>query len=254
MTFCSYMDPLNWAHRMYLIQAIDACGLENGWEPIIQKIQLLCSTFMPEAGASFNLNPDACHLWYLQVLAEFGDFRRISDPLTPPSQEIKDKIKAMRRSQLRHELLLVNNQLRYNNYILKHHQENPTLTNDLQWVRFNAEPKPQPPIINNLLVKTCLDVNEMDFLKILPKQGLQGKKQLTMDDVLVRCISGAVSDAIEFIRDIIQIHTNYSICTLTDREKNANNQLRQFCIDAVRPLLEKDPRWERIREFVDVPL
>ncbi|EAX94755.1 hypothetical protein TVAG_346180 [Trichomonas vaginalis G3] len=254
MTFCAYMDPLNWAHRMYLIEAIDECGFENGWEPIIQKIQLLCSTFMPEQGSTFNLSPDNCNLWYLQVLAEFGDFRRLSDPLTPPSQEIKDKIKAMRRSQLRHELLLVNNQLRYNNYILKHHHDNPIIAQDLQWVRFNTEPKAQPQIINNLLVETCIKVNESEWFKVLPTQGLQGKKLLSMNDVLARCISGAVTDALEFVRDIIQIHTNYSICTLSDREKNANNHLRTYCIDAVRPLLEKDPRWQRIKEFVDVPL
>ena len=160
MTFCEYMDPINWAHRFYLIEAIEACGFEKGWEPIIEKIQLLVTTLLP--GQNFTYTPSMCHLWYLQVLAEFGDFRKLSDPLTPPSKEIIDKIKRMRRSQLRHELSMTNSQIRYHNYILKHHNEEPT-NQVLKWVRFSGVEERSAELDINPLIQICLDIKETDW-------------------------------------------------------------------------------------------
>jgi hypothetical protein len=55
------------------------------------------------------------------MVAEFGDFRHFPDPVTPPSPEIREKITKMRHAELRHDLIIAKNRLRYNNYILEHH-------------------------------------------------------------------------------------------------------------------------------------
>jgi hypothetical protein len=94
---------LNWSFRFYLCQAIERLGFKQGWQPIIEHGNLLCATFQKGILA---VNDRQCHLFYLQLLAEFGDFHRFCDPLTPPSPEIKSKIARMRRSELRHELML----------------------------------------------------------------------------------------------------------------------------------------------------
>jgi len=124
---------MNWAARYYLVKAIEKAGFENGWVPIIEKINLLCQTLQR---TKFQANEKQCHLFYLQMLAEFGDFRRFSDPLTAPSPEIKAKIERMRRSELRHDLLITNNQMRYNNYILHHHRHALVTSQGLTWKRF----------------------------------------------------------------------------------------------------------------------
>lgn len=244
------MDPLNWAHRWYLIQAIQECGFEGGWQPIIEKIQQLCSTLLPPQTPAFNYSPNDCHIWYLQVLAEFGDFRKLSDPLTPPSQEIIDKIKRMRRSQLRHELLITNNQIRYNNYILKHHKEEVKLHPKLSWVRFNTADSSSPPTVPNPLVQICIDLKERDWYNALPTKGLQGKKVLNLEDVLGRCISGVITEPLEFVRDIIHMYTDYSICSLSEREKTAVEKLKHDALQMIEPYIKDDERWNRIREFV----
>ena len=250
MSFCEYMDPTDWAHRFYLIESIKECGFDNGWEPIIEKFKLLCSTLQPGQSSQFSFTPQNFHLWYLQILAEFGDFRKLSDPLTPPSQEIIDQIKRMRRSQLRHELLIINNQVRYNNYILKHHGEQPNLGYNLHWTRFNVPQQPPPPVICNPLVQICIDLKEKDYHNVLQSSNLSGKKLLKPDDILGRCMSGVVSTPLELLRDILQMHTYFMISSPSEREKNAVDLFKRDALEHLIPLLEQDERWIRIREFV----
>ena len=250
MSFCEYMDPINWAHRFYLIECIKECGFEGGWEPIIEKFKTLCATLQPGQSSQFSYTPQNFHIWYLQILAEFGDFRKLSDPLTPPSQEIIDEIKRMRRSQLRHELLITNNQIRYNNYILKHHNEQPFLDYPLKWTRFNVPQEPPAPVVCNPLVQICIELKEKDSHDLLQKSNVTGKKLLKPDDILGRCMNGVISDPLELLRDIIQMHTYFTISSLSEREKNAVEQFKLDALQLLMPLLEKDERWIRIRDFV----
>ena len=250
MTFCEFMDPINWAHRFYLIECIKECGFENGWEPIMEKFKQLCATLQPGHNSQFNSTPQFFHLWYLQILAEFGDFRKLSDPLTPPSQEIIDKIKRMRRSQLRHELLIANNQIRYNNYLLKHHNEKPLINLQLEWTRFDTAPVEAPQVVCSPLVQVCIDLKEKDYHDLLQKLNPQGKKIMKPDDILGRCINGVISDPLELLRDILMTYTYFTIGQLSEKERIAVNQFKQDALELLEPLLADDERWARIREFV----
>lgn len=248
MAFCGFMDPLNWSFRYYLVEAIDKFGLENGWAPIIKAIDQVTQLLL---NCHFPINETQCHVFYLQMLAEFGDFRRFQDPLTPPSQEIKDKIIKMRRSELRHELLLVNNSIRYNNYILKHHGAPIIRSDKMTWKRFeSARRDVQHP---NLLVHIALEARSLDWYKNLPLSGKGsfGIVDVTIDGVISRCVSGIVSTPMELLRDIIHLYTNLIVGNNSEKEKPYINGMKQYFIRELRKYLENDPSWYRIQKYVE---
>ena len=262
MSVVSFMDPLNWSFRYYLIKAIEKVGFENGWKPIIEKVDLLTKTLLK---VPFSLEPEKCHLFYLQMLAEFGDFRRFSDPLTEPSQEIKDKIKRMRRAQLRHDLLITNNSLRYNNYILHHHNEKFTSSGAMKWTRF-AEPEHEDKGHEGFLAQICARARTQDWAANLPKVGkvgvkdskgaLDGKgaiglKDMSLDALLARCISGVIATPMELMRDVFHLIVNLEMEPPTEREKAAIEAMRSYFIGELRSRLEEDPTWAAVSKYIE---
>ena len=262
MSFYPYMDPLNWSFRYYLIVAIEKVGFENGWQPIIDKVNQLTTTLM---NYPFNLKENHCHLFYLQMLAEFGDFRRLSDKLTEPSQEIKDKIKRMRRAELRHELLITNNQIRYNNYIL-HHQNAPiTSCEKMTWKRFPGS-QPEPESQDGFLARLCARARTQDWAANLPKLGksagkdskgaLDGKgaiglKDMSLDVLLSRCISGVVATPMELIRDVFHLIVNLEMEPPNERERAAIEAMRRYFVGELRSKLEEDPAWPNVARYIE---
>ena len=246
MSLSSLMDPINWAHRFYFITAIEKCGFENGWGPIIEKTDFLTNAFLK---TKFTLTETQCHTFYLQILAEFGDFRTYSDILTFPSQEIKDKIQKMRRSQLRHELLLTNNQIRYNNYVLQHNGIPIKLDCHMNWHRYPTENfiQPDPP---NIFVNLISIAPEIPFFPYEIKENLIIKKKMSFDIIISRCVNGAVSNAMELLRDIIHLYTNLILSPLNENELIAVKQMKNYYIDILLPYLEKDQRWDQIKDFI----
>lgn len=243
MSYCVYMDPINWSIRYYLIKAIDRVGFEGGWQPIIDSVNTLSTTLL---GMPFKVNEKQCHLLYLQTLSEFGDFRKYSDELTPPSDEIKQKIEKMRRSELRHELIIANNQIRYNNFILKHHAHEPITCKDMKWQRFPGETEEEPE--SGILAHITVKAKTKDFFSSLPADGKGdvGLKNLTIDVILARCINGIVSTPMELMRDIFHLVVNLEISSITEREKTAVRLMKEYFLEELRPYLEEDPAWARI--------
>ena len=250
MTFCFYMDPLNWSFRYYLVKAIEKVGFDNGWGPIIEKVDLLSRTFI---GCRFQVTERQCHLFYLQMLAEFGDFRRYSDPLTEPSQEIKDKIEKMRRSELRHELLIANNQIRYNNYILHHHKHAPITCEAMTWKRFPSEtPETEKTQNDCFLVKVASAAKtRFDWCRADLFKGTIIQKDVSFDAILTRCINGVISTPMELMRDVFHLIVNLQ---LSEKQKDAKTHIeavRRFFLEELRGKLEEDPAWEKVRGIIE---
>ena len=250
------MDPLNWSYRYYLIQAILKCGFENGWEPIIAHVNILTTTFL---NISFTLRPKQCHLFYLQLLAEFGDFRYYTDPLTPPSPEIIQKVTEMRQSQLRHELLITNNQLRYNNYILKHHNQELDIPSfQMPWLRCKKE-EDQNMLNPNELVSIVISAKEQDWYNIYfdPKsdlyidpKGKYGKIDCSIDNIISKCVSGLITNPLELMRDIQNLVVNLSF-EENPKVIDAVSQMENFFFQKLTPLLQDNPKWQRILPLFD---
>lgn len=250
-TLSDYIDPLNWSHRYYLVEAIKIYGFDgpDPWTPIIDYISKCTKALL---GMDFNITPEDCHLFYLYTLAEFGDFRSLEDPLTPPPEHIFNEIKRMRISQLRQELLIVNNTIKYNNCILEKHKERIDPP-DVRWVRFNT---PQEPIVDapvdhvSPFVKICLDLKEE--LRDLPSNEGSGRREMNLDIIISRCVSGVVKDPLEFVRDIYHLYTNYCTGTLSEKERNAVEELKRSAIRRVEDLglLSNNYEWERVREYI----
>lgn len=254
MAFCGYMDPLNWTYRFYLLESIEKAGFEKGWEEIISCMNKLTTTLL---NTPFTITPKQCHLFYLQMLAEFGDFRSYSDPLALPSKEIRDKIRQMRRAELRHELIMANNQIRYNNCLIRHHggnlkvkSENPHDT--LQWLTFaKEEDNPQP--ITDVLSHVAASIKTCDFFKHLPRdaKGTIGLKDMTIDNIVYRCVTGVVSTPMDLIRDIFHLCVNLYLSNMSEKEKNAVAQMKMYVLNQLSPYLNGDPEWERVRGYVE---
>ena len=251
MSLSVFMDPLDWSYRYYLIQSIQKCGFENGWEPIISHVNILTTTFLKK---EFNVSPKQCHLFYLQLLAEFGDFRYYSDPLTLPSPEIIQKVTEMRQSQLRHELLLANNKIRYNNFILKHHNQEPVVPNfKMPWLRCKKEEN-QDLINPNELVSIVISAKDQDWYNTyfdsksefyVDAKGKYGKVDCSIDNILSRCVSGLITTPFELMRDIQNLVVNLSF----DENPNvivAVHQMEQFFFEKLTPLLQDNPKWNRL--------
>jgi hypothetical protein len=248
MAFCGYMDPLNWSFRFYMCEAIDKLGFGQGWQPIIDYIHTLCSTLQ---NSTFNVTEHQCHLFYLQILAEFGDFRHFSDPLAPPSDEIKEKIIKMRRSELRHELILTNTQIRYNNYILKHHSAQPIKPEKMNWIRFQSQQEEFQE--SGVLAKILLRARTAEWFRNLPTNGKgpNGLKEMTIDVIFSRCLSGIVSTPMEVVRDVFHLIVNLSMAVLSEKEKVALTMMKNYFLEELRPLLEGDPLWAKVGPFVE---
>mgnify|MGYP001085206296 CR=1 FL=1 len=249
MTFCGYMDPLNWSFRFYLLESIERVGFDKGWEEIIKAVNQLSFTLL---NIPFNVTPKQCHLFYLQMLAEFGDFRRFSDPLTLPSKEIRDRIRQMRRAELRHELIITNNQMRYNNYIIRHHGGNPTKNDNATWKRFATDDTKQQQT-PSMLAHIASEIKTCDWYKNLPVdgKGQVGLKDMAIDRIIYRCVTGAVETPLELVRDIFHLIVNLELSNMTEKEKGAVQQMRAFILERLRPQLDDDPQWERIRPYVE---
>ncbi|OHT01011.1 hypothetical protein TRFO_07677 [Tritrichomonas foetus] len=253
MTFCGYMDPLNWSFRFYLLEAIEKVGFDEGWDAIIAHVNQLSLTLLK---TEFKVNARQCHLFYLQMLAEFGDFRRFSDPLTLPSQEIKDRIRQMRRAELRHELIITNNQMRYNNHIIRHHGATPNKNEKFStfWKRFPTEVKTESPGPSpNILAHIASAAKTYDWFKNLPDngRGSVGLKDMTIDHIISRCVTGAVVEPIELMRDIFHLIVNLSLSGMSEKEKVSVNLMKMYFLDQLKPLLADDPRWEKVRPYVE---
>jgi hypothetical protein len=244
--FCPYMDPLQWSWRYYLCQSIQKVGFEQGWGVIREHVKFLSQAFL---GKDFPLTDSQCHLFYLQMLAEFGDFRSFSDPLEPPSPEILKKITRMRRSELRHELIMINTQVRYNNYILKHHGQ-PITKPELHWRR--SQPRTEVSDEPGFLVHLIMQCKNADWAKALPGDGKgpYGLKNMTLDTILSRCVAGVVRTPMELMRDIFHYIVNTSLGKLQEPEVTALNVMRDYFVEKLRPHLQKEIAWERVGAFV----
>jgi hypothetical protein len=241
------MDPLQWCWRYYLCQAIEKVGFDQGWGAIREQVRILSQAFQK---TDFTLNDTQCHLFYLQMLAEFGDFRSFSDELTPPSPEILAKITRMRRSELRHELIMTNNQMRYNNYILKHHGQ-PITRPDLKWRRIEStgEITEEPGFLVHIVAQCRL----AEWYKLLPQEGKgpYGLKNMSMDAIMSRCIAGVVRTPMELMRDIFHFIVNVSLGKVSPGEQAALAQLREFAVEKLGPFLENDATWAKVRCFIE---
>lgn len=250
MTFCGYMDPLNWSFRFYLLESIERVGFDKGWEEIIKAVNQLSQTLLK---IDFKVNEKQCHLFYLQMLAEFGDFRRFSDPLTPPSKEIRDRIRQMRRAELRHELIITNNQMRYNNLIIRHHGGKVNKNDTTTWKRFQTEEK-EPDSIPNILAHIASSIKNCGWFQDLPKANGKdqiGLKDMSIDRIIHRCVTGAVLTPLELVRDVFHLYVNLTLSNLTEKEADAVEQMRAFILEKLKPLLADDPQWERIQPYVE---
>lgn len=249
MSFSVFMDPLNWSYRYYLIKAIDKVGFEGGWAPIIEKVHLLASTL---TNGTFKVQEKICHLFYLHMLAEFGDFRHFSDPLTPPSDEIKAKIEAMRRSELRHDLILTNNHMRHNNYIMHHHNHRAMISDDIHWVRFQSAEKAEKPDHGGFLAHVTARAKNQPWFQLLSANGKGpiGVRNLAIDTILTRCISGVVATPMELIRDVFHLSVNLEMAQPEEKERAAIAGMRNYFVDELREHLEKDPEWEIVQQYV----
>ena len=245
--FNQLIDPMNWSFRYYLIASIDECGFEEGWAPIIKKFELLCKTLLK---FPLQISEKKIHLFYLQILAEFGDFRSFSDPLTPPSQEIKDKIIQMRRSQIRHELLITNNQMRFNNYILMHHQKEHKYDYSLKWYRLPDEMAVRESVPPNPFVQIFTLAENKKWYDVCKKASSIGKQDISIKTVAARCINGTVTNSLELLRDIIHIYANITLASVSINDKAAFLEMKMFFIEQLNSYLEKDPRWDRIKQFI----
>lgn len=243
------MDPLNWSFRFYLLESIERVGFDKGWEEIIKAVNQLSLTLL---NIPFNVTEKQCHLFYLQMLAEFGDFRRFSDPLTLPSKEIRDRIRQMRRAELRHEIIITNNQMRYNNLIIRHHGGQPSKYDTSTWKRFETEEK-EPSSIPNILAHIASSIKTCDWYKNLPNdgKGQVGLKDMAIDRIIYRCVTGAVVTPLELVRDIFHLIVNLSLSNMNEKEAEAVEQMRSFILERLRPQLKDDPQWERIRPYVE---
>lgn len=249
MTLSPYMDPLNWAHRFYLIQSIKKCGFDGGWEPIIQHVKTLTQTFLH---SDFNITPNECHLFYLQILAEFGIYKYFSDPLIFPPDNIVNKITEMRQSQLRHELLLVNNQIRYNNYILKHHKAEMIIPKDLKWVRTDAD-TPTPLFHQNQLVSIFISAKTEQWYSIINQEdsrGKYGKINRSLDSIFSRYISGVTTTPIEVLRDVELFVTNLRLDGKPDIQRGID-QMEHYFLEKLAPFLEDNSQWKKLQTIIE---
>ena len=265
MNFSTFLDPLNWSFRYYLIEAIEATEFdqnnpEGSWQQIIEKVQFLSRSFLE---IDFKIDVNDCKLMYLQLLAEFGDFRSLADPFSPPSEEIKAKIREMRRSELRHQLLITNNQIRYNNYVLKHHKMQAVSQKNMKWIRAynpNEEHKNENEI-QNILSQIVIASKSEEWFSNLPQNGKGsiGLKDMCIDNIITRTINGIVTTPIELLRDIVHLVTNLYLDAyqLTDKQKEAIQKMNDFFVSHLKPYIIDDDRYknnEVIMEILQVPL
>ncbi|KAH0788807.1 hypothetical protein GPJ56_007489 [Histomonas meleagridis] len=243
------MDPLNWSFRFYLIEAIDYVGFDQenpteSWEKILQKLKEFTNAFL---GHDIQIDSNQCHLFYLQMLAEFGDFRSLSDPFTYPSEDIKEKIKRLRRAELRQQLLIVNNQIRFNNYVRKHHNHEPISQSDMRWLRFKEEPELPEEQQVSILPQIAVAAKSEKWYQTLPinGKGPLGLKDMSIDNIISRIMCGFVTTPMELLRDVLHLITNLCLDThsLTEKEKESIQQMKEFFIEKLRPYLMNDPKY-----------
>lgn len=243
------MDPLNWAHRFYLIESIHKCGFGDGWPPIIDCVNQLSQIFL---GIPFKVTEIQCHTFYLQILAEFGDFRRYDDPLTYPAPGVREKIHEMRCSQLRTELIKLNNQIRYNNIIIKENNDVPMYDpTRMRWIRFPKEPSSMPN--PNPLVLITSRVKSAGWFRMLPESttGEYGKVHMSIDIIIQRCVTGKNENAMDLLRDLVHLTTNWTIGTnLSENEKRAIKEMMKYFTSELRMYLINDPRWDSVRRHL----
>lgn len=233
---------------------------EESWKQIIQKIQFLSHHFLE---TDFQITVDQCHLLYLQILAEFGDFRSLADPFSPPSEEIKAKIREMRRSELRHQLLITNNKIRYNNYVLRHHKAQPISQNSIKWVRAYTqnEEHNKENEMQNVLSQIVIASKSEEWYPNLPQEGKGslGLKDMSIDNIISRTINGFVTTPLELLRDVMHLVTNLYLDSfqLSEKQKDALLKMNDFFLKQLKPYLMSDERIKNndvIMEIINTPL
>ena len=149
---------------------------------------------------------------------------------------------------------MTNNIIRYNNYIIRHHGSTPNKNEKFAttWRRFptEVEEKGNEP---NILAHIASAAKTYDWFKLLPNngRGTLGLMDMTIDHIISRCVTGAVATPLELIRDIFHLIVNLTLSPMNEKEKNAVAAMRAYFLDQLRPLLKDDPKWEKIRPYVE---
>lgn len=237
------MDPLNWATRYYLIECIEHFGFDGGWEPIIRGMQQLYRVLLKK---DYDRSIEDTHLMYLQMLAEYGIYRSFEDALEKPPPDVIQNIKDLRKSQVYHELLIINNDLRLDSYICwgqKHEfPEKP-----LRWTRFEESHIPQTQKFN--LIGVMNSVKTQKWASVV-EEIPQDCGVPIIESIFSRCLNGTVKTPLELMRDVLLKTLSILIGTFSEREKRAAMSMRLFVFEQLKSELENDPEWLRVRDFV----